>query len=480
MVKINLMKNKISSYFSPSSLFSLFSDAINNKSDCLALIILPLMIRSYFSSLKDAPGSINRLSFIAALFLCMMLTLYSCKEEPTAPILKTNPVTEITTNSVNISAEITDDGGSPVTGRGVCWGTESSPSINGQHTTNGEGSGYFTVTITGLTPNTEYYARSYAINGVGIAYGNEILFTTSIGAPVVVSLNVSDITANTARSGGKITCDGGADIIAKGICWSIAPSPDLTDSYTNDGTGTGDYQSIMTGLSSGTIYYVRAYASNSESTAYGEEVMFLTKVSDLEGNIYGTVIIGAQVWMTENLRATKLNNNMSIPNVIDNTAWINTTNAAYCWYDNNINYKTTYGALYNWYTVNTGKLCPAGWHVPTDEEFSTLEIYLGLNADSVNIWGWRGTDHGKQMKATAGWDVGGNGTNSSGFSALPGGYRYGATGDFYMMTSITYWWSSSAHDTDRGWYRRLDATANDVYRASTSKKGGKYIRCLKD
>ncbi|MBN1181919.1 MAG: fibrobacter succinogenes major paralogous domain-containing protein, partial [Bacteroidales bacterium] len=210
------------------------------------------------------------------------------------------------------------------------------------------------------------------------------------------------------------------------------------------------------------------------------QMTFNTKVADIEGNLYSTVTIGAQVWMAENLRSTKFNDNTPITNITDDTEWLNLSGAAYCWYDNNIEYKSTFGALYSWYTVEGEKICPAGWHVPTDLEFGTLEIFLGLDPDSVNVWGWRGTDQGKQMKSTTGWDDGGNGNNSSGFTGLPGGFRYAVQGAFYSLGTLTYWWSSSELDTNEGWYRKLDSSNNDVYRASTSKKGGKYIRCVKD
>jgi uncharacterized protein (TIGR02145 family) len=204
-------------------------------------------------------------------------------------------------------------------------------------------------------------------------------------------------------SGGKITYDGGAGIIAKGICWSTSPEPDISDSFTYNGTDTSRYQSKMTGLIPGTKYYVRAYAKNSAWIVYGEEVTFITKIADVEGNLYSIVTIGSQVWMTENLKSTKYNNNTQIPNVPDNTAWINLTTPGYCWFANDIKYKDTYGALYNWFTVSTGILCPVGWHVPTDSEFNTLEIMLGMDPGQVDIWGWRGTDQGTQMKSTSSW-----------------------------------------------------------------------------
>jgi uncharacterized protein (TIGR02145 family) len=236
----------------------------------------------------------------------------------------------------------------------------------------------------------------------------------------------------------------------------------------------------MNNLSPATTYYVRAYASNGSWTVYGEEFSFRTKLSDADGNLYNTVLIGSQLWMTENLRTTKLNDNTAIPEIQDNAQWVSLTTPEYCWYDNNINFKSTYGALYNWYTVNTGKLCPNGWRVPTDTDFSVLETTLGMAASQAEVWGFRGTDHGLKMKNTSGWDENGNGTNSSGFTALPGGYRYGLDGMFVLQTTITYWWTASEHDADRGWYRRLDSSSDQAYRASTSKKGGKYVRCVKN
>ena len=438
------------------------------------------MARINLSVLKNRSGifKIPDLNIVIS-FFCGTLLLNSCVKDPTAPILITNPVTDITTSSVTITGKITCDGGSPVTVRGICWGTSFNPLIDGTHTTEVEDSVIFSATITDLNPNTIYHARAFAENSVGTAYGNDITFTTNIAAPELTTTGISGITANTAISGGKITYDGGASITEKGVCWSTSPSPDITDSFINSGTDTTRYQSTITGLLSGTKYYVRAYAKNNAWTVYGEEVTFNTKIADMEGNLYSTVTIGSQIWMAENLRSTKFNNNISVPNVPDNTAWINLTTPAYCWFVNDIKYKDTYGALYNWFTVSTGNLCPADWHVPTDAEYKTLELYLGMPSDQLDAWEWRGTDQGTRMKTTTGWDNGGNGTNSSGFSAVAGGYRYGATGAFNANGILTYWWTAD-YSADYGWYRRLDGAENGIYRAFTSKKGGKYVRCLKN
>jgi uncharacterized protein (TIGR02145 family) len=245
-------------------------------------------------------------------------------------------------------------------------------------------------------------------------------------------------------------------------------------------TGVTSFSSTLSNLSPGTRYYVRAYVKNSEWTVYGGQMTFVTKVADIEGNLYNTIIVGTQVWMAENLKTTSLNDNTPLTEITDNAQWIATSSPAYCWFDNDVSNKSTYGTLYNWYTVNSGKLCPTGWHVPTDSEFNIMEISLGMAADQADLWGSRGTDHGTKIKNTTGWADNGNGTNTSGLSALPGGYRFGATGEFFLLTTITYWWTATEHDADRGWYRRLDSGYTNVYRASTSKKGGKYVRCVKD
>jgi uncharacterized protein (TIGR02145 family) len=210
-----------------------------------------------------------------------------------------------------------------------------------------------------------------------------------------------------------------------------------------------------------------------------------TKIIDEEGNDYKTVTIGTQVWMAENLKTTKYNDGTVIPLVTDTTAWSKLTTAAYCWYDNDtVTNKATYGAIYNWFAVGTGKLCPTGWHVPTDAEYNTLELYLGVDSAHIDSWGWRGTDQGAQMKNTTGWGAGGNGTNTSGFSALPGGYRHAVNGAFSALGTITYWWSSSEDASiispTVSWHRRLDGVNSDIYKATCGKRAGISVRCIKD
>jgi uncharacterized protein (TIGR02145 family) len=240
----------------------------------------------------------------------------------------------------------------------------------------------------------------------------------------------------------------------------------------------------MTGLSKGTVYYVRAYATNSAGTAYGNLFVFSTDIDDADGNTYNTVLIGSQVWMAENLKTTLFNNSTAIPNVTATTgpgSWPLLTTAAYCWFNNDATtYKPLYGALYNWFAVNAGNLCPTGWHVPSDGEFGTMELYLGMAPSDITGLLFRGTDQGTQLKNTTGWAAGQNGTNTSGWSALPGGYRYGVDGTFQAEGTFTYWWSSTSADATEAWYRRLDGTSTQVYRFPVIYQGGKYVRCLKN
>jgi uncharacterized protein (TIGR02145 family) len=203
-------------------------------------------------------------------------------------------------------------------------------------------------------------------------------------------------------------------------------------------------------------------------------------VTDIDGNTYSAVTIGKQVWMAENLKTKRLNDKSAITLVTSSSTWTSTTKPGYCWYNNDTTFKALYGGLYNWFAVSTGKLCPSGWHVPSHEEYKALEKSLGMTQTAADAWGWRGTDQGKRMKNRTGWNDNGNGTNSSGFSALAGGYRYGATGEFFDMGKLSYWWTSSKNSSNLGLYRRLDNNEVRVYAEGVRLQAGKYVRCVKD
>jgi len=181
----------------------------------------------------------------------------------------------------------------------------------------------------------------------------------------------------------NITSDEGKSITARGVCWSTNQDLTIADNKTTNSSGVGIFVSYIIGLTPNTTYHLRAYATNSNGTGYGSAISFATKssigtITDIDGNYYTTVTIGTQVWMVENLKTTKYNDGTGIPLVTDNTVWCNLSTPGYCWYNNDeTTYKNPYGALYNWHTVHTGKLCPSGWHVPTDSEWITLTSYFG-------------------------------------------------------------------------------------------------------
>jgi len=195
-------------------------------------------------------------------------------------------------------------------------------------------------------------------------------------------------------------------------------------------------------------------------------------VTDADGNVYHTVSIGTQTWTVENLRTTKYNDGTAIPLVTDGTAWSNLTTPGYCWYNNDVTaYKTTYGALYNWNAVATGKLAPAGWHVPTDAEWSTLSTYLGGD----NVAGGKLKEVG-----TTHWSTPNTGTtNETGFSALPGGCRDG-DGDFNDVGDDGYWWSATEYDASTAYLRDLLYGYYGLGSRGYSKSCGFSVRLVRD
>jgi uncharacterized protein (TIGR02145 family) len=195
-------------------------------------------------------------------------------------------------------------------------------------------------------------------------------------------------------------------------------------------------------------------------------------LTDKDGNTYKTVTIGTQTWMAENLKTTQYNDGTPIPLVTDANAWYNLSTPGYCWYNNEeATYKATYGALYNWYTVNTGKLCPTGWHVPTDAEWTVLTDFLGGEAVAGGKLKEAGFTHWYDPNTSA--------TNETGFTALPGGYR-GGGGYFYGIGYYGGWWSSTEGDADGAWGRYVYYSNSDVYRNYNDKLVGFSVRCVRD
>ena len=306
------------------------------------------------------------------------------------------------------------------------------------------------------------------------------------GVPVLTTASVTDINQTTATSGGNITADGGATVTARGVCWSTGQTPITSGNKSTGGKGAGEFSSSLNGLRPGTTYYVRAYAININGTGYGSAMSFTTQegFTDLrDGNVYATITIGNQIWMAENLRY--------LPRVVGPLTGSNTTPCYYVYaYDGTdvnaakamTNY-INYGVLYNWPAVMAGSesstanpsgvqgICPTGWHVPTDAEWSTLTTYLG----GVNVAGGKLKEIGNKHWVSPNTGA----TNETGFTALPGGFR-DKDGTFGYVRYAGYWWRATEENAWAAWYLCMFYDGNPIVRYYSYKEFGYSVRCVRD
>lgn len=237
------------------------------------------------------------LSLSCILVSCILVFFPAgCKKSETVseasvrvPTIITNPVNSVMAFTAKSGGNCSD-GGAPVTERGVCWDTLPNPTTDDKLTKNGPGSSVFTSDINGLKPNTTYYLRAYATNGVGTGYGNEVSFKTQDGIIVLTTAAITKNFGKTAISGGSVTKSGGTTAYTKGICWSTFPHPTTSDNTTADGAGNASFISNMDGLTPSTVYYIRAYAKNILGTYYGNEISFTTSQYYLGRNFGGGII----------------------------------------------------------------------------------------------------------------------------------------------------------------------------------------------
>lgn len=319
--------------------------------------------------------------------------------------------------------------------------------------------------------------------------------------PIISNCSLSEITSSAVTCNATITDDGKTEVTERGFVWNTIASPNLETNlgHSVNGTGSGSFSYNLGGLSSETTYYVKAYAINKMGTAYSEEAVFTTSalawngtscpdcatVTDIEGNVYRTVLIGSQCWLVENLKTTKFNDGTDIPNVVANNEWNSITTAAYSWYENDISNKEPYGALYNYYAVASEKICPSGWHVATDNEWKELEGFVdtqyGVGDSEWNGVALRGHDAGKKLKSRYAWSHGGNGTDDYGFEVLPNGFRNAVTGEFERKNEWGTVWTNVNNDVEIEHYRReFSGQESAVARFNSSPSSGYSVRCIKD
>lgn len=420
-------------------------------------------------------------------------------QSPTKPKVTTGDITNIQSTTASCSGNVTADGGQTVTDRGICWSTSQNPTIENSKTSGGTGTGTFTGDLTGLTANTSYYVRAYATNSEGTAYGVEKAFTTLTEDTdfAVTTGAVTNITTNSASCSGNVTAQDAASVTARGLCWSTSQNPTTEDSKTTNGTGTGTFSGALTGLAPNTTYYVRAYATRSEGTAYGEQRAFQTLeeeelsgtfTDNRDGKTYRYVKIGSQYWMAENLAYLPYD----LPFVAPKTIWLSDSPLYYV-FDYNREYVEeakattnyqTYGVLYNWPAAMNGAsssdanpsgvqgVCPSGWHLPSYAEWT--EMLDWIDDDSGESW--------QAAKLSA---ISWNGWDTYGFSARPGGLFYvdvdSGLSDF--NDSYAIWWTSTEDDP----FSTHEATSIYLSRYNTyvdswrlNRACGLSVRCIKD
>jgi len=297
--------------------------------------------------------------------------------------------------------------------------------------------------------------------------------------PTLTTSDVIAVTSTAAISGGNITNDGDNAITARGLCWSTTQDPELSDANSQSGNGMGSFSGNIKGLAGNTTYYVKAYATNSNGTGYGNERSFTTSptITDVDGIVYSTVVIGTQTWMAENLKTTSYRNGDPITHLPDTEEWGNATTGAYCFCDNETGKEAIYGKFYNWYALeDSRKIAPEGWHVPTDEEWTTLIEYLGGMDVAGEKMRETGTEHWLKEYDGIKYD---GGSNTSGFTALGAGHRkYNFESYDYLLWG-GFFWCNTEKDADAAFYVYLDME-NIIYRAYWAKTMGLSIRCVKD
>lgn len=424
--------------------------------------------------------------FSLPLLTIMLLFLTnSCEEPVNLPAVITEiTVSEITATTAKSGGTVTDDKGEEILERGICWSTTINPTVSNNKTEDGEGIGSYVSLITNLSPGTKYYVRAYAKNEIGISYGNNESFTTEIELPTVSTNSVSAVGLTMATVIGNVLNDGGGVVTDRGVCWGVNEDPTIDNSKKRSGNGNGIFTSQITELISNSTYYLRAYATNSAGTTYGNSIkfstLFLGTVTDIDGNVYNTVTYGNQTWMVENLRTTKYRNGILIntSSPLSENQWA---------YQNNESNVSIYGRLYNYVAVkNNNQLAPDGWRIPSKADWETFINYLKINGFSssaslnflvseslaTNTYWNTSTISGSASSLQSA-------NNTSGFSAVPGGWRL-SNGNFIGLGFFGWWWTTTNYNTNDDYFFELRNDETYPKLRNITRAGGFSVRCIKN
>jgi uncharacterized protein (TIGR02145 family) len=413
----------------------------------------------------------------------------------TIPVLTTSVINNITLNEASSGGNITSNGGSDITARGVVWSTLPNPTISlTSKTTDGVGIGTFTSNIVSLTPNTTYYVRAYATNSIGTSYGNEINFTTaSIQLPVLTTTAISNIGQTTSVSGGTISSDGGGAITARGVVWSTSQNPTVAlSTKTTDGSGIGTFISNIISLSTNTQYYVRAYATNGVGTAYGNELTFTTQT-----NIYAAMYPIGTVFCNSVVTAI-----VDVTNPVTGKTWMD-RNLGASQVATSSTDAASYGDLYQWGRRADGHQCR---NSSTTNSLSSADQPIDgnfiLSPNSPNDWRnpqnsnlWQGINgvnnpcpNGYRLPTSSeindernSWNSNdGIGAFSSPLKFPKAGRRTAISGSLNFVATSGYYWHSTFFPTNSAHLDFTDAQGGAAGMNSTSRAFGQSVRCIKN
>ncbi len=434
--------------------------------------ITDIQLQQILNTITDMQNSIDSLNQVIENLDSQVSQL-----QPTLGTVVTGAVGDITSTSATAGGQVTANGHDEIVARGVCWGTNNPPTIADSHTTDGVGLGEFVSTVSGLTPNTTYYLCAYVTNVQGTAYGEVVTFTTLCNNVTVTISGSTDIalgqsTTLTAAGASTYVWNTGDTLAAI----TVAP----TDETTYSVVGTNQYGCTST-----------ASATVNVSQPGGQPCPGAATITDADGNTYGTVQIGEQCWMKENLRTTRYSDNTPIAQGSDTSSTVG------FWYypSNNSANATTLGLLYNWAALMRGAvssdenpsdvqgICPAGWHVPSDAEWTELTDFVGSQSD-YTCGGYSG-NIAKALASKTGWmnfssncTVGNNSADNdaTGFGMVPAGYYSGS----FNASTTAYCASATEYSENYVYNRNIGFFSPTVTRGNFSKFTAVSVRCLRN
>jgi uncharacterized protein (TIGR02145 family) len=328
------------------------------------------------------------------------------------------------------------------------------------------------IIVNSLSGNVLGKCENLLSSSVGIDYRNA---NDTIKTKVILGA-ITNAGITSVNAGLRIESRDPSLVRSTGICWNIEPNPTVDDFRLFIETDTAGKTTIISDLVPKSVYFIRAFAVTEDDTIYSDQNVFYTHrndaVRDYDGNYYNHVEIGSQTWLAEDLKVTHLTDGTPISRITDNSEWVHSATPAWCWYANDsVMYSFPRGKLYNWFAVGTGKLCPEGWHVPSDNEWLTLQNYLGGDTIAGGKLKTTGTLFWRSPNIGA--------TNETGFSAIPGGYRDGS-GMFSYVTMFDRWWSNDEYSSGAGNSYYVYHFQKKLYYAPLLKQFGNSVRCIKD